>query len=447
MLLAEHGGTITAERGVEVILIPEGIIHTGQIADIRVQGVGRSADIHRTRAAEVPDTEVGVAQTGEILTGHAVTLALVGVAGIDKRGVDVMIADFPVIGKDVVDDPGSIDGMGDASVRLVEEFVEFGRGIAGLAERHVHPVGLVREVTDDGLAAGEVAGQAIAETLHPGNLDVQVAAEGSAVSAGLIVAAVIDVPKRVHRVEFLSVDVFAHAAVGEFRLAPRRGTGGRIVGTDTVVLGLGIIEVHAEADVIRHRGVDAAGDGLADELIALDEADIVVEGSADHVIHPVGCAGNIQGVLLLDTGLGDILDPVRLLAGIVIGKFQFAEEGGGSGIQVVAVVQEFEILVTVTVIRVVVLLGQTHVRAEIDHRLTLLALLGGDHDHAVGGLGTVSSQGGGILHDTHGLDHVRVDVVEATLEDDTVQHDERHAAASDRLLAADLDGGRGAGHT
>ncbi len=80
-----------------------------------------------------------------------------------------------------------------------------------------------------------------------------------------------------------------------------------------------------------------------------------------------------------------------------------------------------------------------------------LARLVSDHDDAVGTAGTVQGVRGGVLQDGHGLDVIRVDVVQVTLVRSAVHDEERLLAGADRAESADSDrrrrarGARGVG--
>ena len=79
--------------------------------------------------------------------------------------------------------------------------------------------------------------------------------------------------------------------------------------------------------------------------------------------------------------------------------------------------------------------------AEVDHGLPFFTLLEGNHDNAVGRLGTICGQGGGVLQDADGLDGVLVQVFQVTGIDDTVHHQQRSMAfRADGTAATDADG-------
>ena len=439
VLASEHGGTVTTEGGVEMVPVVEGVDHTGEIAHVRMQGIGRRGDVVHTGVREAIDAEGSVSKAGEVLAGLAVAFAALGVPRIHQGSAHVVLAELAGVGEDVVDDIGQIRRVGDAAVGLVQVGIECRRGVSGLAVGHVHEVGLVRETVGVAQALVVVAGQAVGQALHPGDVDVQGAAEGGIGGAVDHVAAVVHIPKRVDRVGFLAVHVLAHGhAVGEGRRAPRGDADRRVVRTDAVVLGLGVVEVEAELDVLGDRGVDAAGDGLAHELVPLDEVLVVVEGGAEQVVHVLGGAGDVQGVVLTDAGLADVVNPVRGFAGVIVRLFDRSQEGEVVQGAAVTRVEEFDVAVAVPELRGVVLLDEGDGTLEGDHRLAYLALLGGDHDGAVRSLGAVGGQGGGVLHHAHRLDGVGVDVHQTAFEDHAVQDDQRHAAAGDGLLAADL---------
>ena len=374
-----------------------------------------------TSVGEPVDAQGRIAQAGEILAGLTVALRLLRVAGVHQGSAHIMLAEFPGIGKDVVNDIGQGAGIADATARLVQVLVEGLGGISRFPFRHIHEVGLMRETGGMGNPLVVVAGQPVGKTPHPGDVDIQGAAQGGVGGAVHNVTAIVNVPERVLRVGFLAVHIFTHGdTVGEGGSTPRGDSDRRVVRADAVVLGLRIVEIEAQLDVLGDGRVDAASKGLAHELVPLNEVLVVIEGGSEKVVHAVGSAGHVQGVVLLNTGLGNIFHPVGPFALVVLCLLDRAEPVDCAGGETVTRVIEFDVAVTVSKFRNVVLLHQCHGTPEGDHRFADHTLLGGNHDGAVRSLGTVRCQGGSILHHAHGLNGIWGDIVQITLENHAV---------------------------
>ena len=143
------------------------------------------------------------------------------------------------------------------------------------------------------------------------------------------------------------------------------------------------------------------------------------------------------------TDAGGEVVPVRGLAGFVVGLLEEGHPGGvGQVIRSLARVGELDVVLRGEESLPVGTRGELLGGAEVDDRLSFLTLLEGDHDDAVGGLGAVGGQGGGVLQDADGLDGVLVDIFQVAGEDDAVHDQQRSGAGGvDGTAAAHADAG------
>ena len=284
-----------------------------------------------------------------------------------------MAGDIPCVGEDVVEDPRKALRVVLVTARLGEVLVEYLSGVFHISR--LDEVLLMSELTCKGVAESVVTGDLVAEALDPRELHLDVTADGGRVSVVLGVNAVVHVPKRVGRgLLDRSDDVLAVAAVRHRRLSVRRES--TAVGrTDTVILGRGPVEVETCADVLGDLGGKTRGDGLTDEGVTLDEVGVVSVGSAEEVVHTLCSSGDVEGVVLLDTGLLDIVVPVSDLTLLVVLEFEVAHPGCRSLGKALTVVDHLDVVLSVTELGGVVLLNEGDSTAEVDHRLSDLSLL------------------------------------------------------------------------
>ena len=121
---------------------------------------------------------------------------------------------------------------------------------------------------------------------------------------------------------------------------------------------VGPVEVDTGGDIVGNGGVHTSGERLADIIVADDETLGVGVAGADKIVHFVGTAGYVEGDVLGYAGTRDIIDPVGLFPGVVIGQFQFTHPVDGIGFPVGAGVHQLDVLLSVPELGLIVHLGE-----------------------------------------------------------------------------------------
>ena len=305
---------------------------------------------------------------------------------------------------------------------------------------------LVTETLVFRVALAEGSVDAEVETLDPGEVDAQEAAQVQVLVAVFLLSAVFDGPQRVVARPGNTVGIVTQASVGEGGHAVR-GEAVQVVadgGAVGVVQGVGIGHVHARFHVLGNLGGKVHGHIVTDEMVADDGAFLVGVAQAHEVVGVPGTAAEVDVVVLAPAGLQAHVIPVGDNAFLVVlflherHEVDVVESAGLSlpGVPVDDIVGRAQHLGYISGP------GELLRAAEGDGRFPFLAFLAGNHDDAVRGLGAIGGQGSGILQDAHLLDGLRVDILDVSGEDDAVQDDEGSGGGGvDGLLSAHEDAG------
>ena len=243
----------------------------------------------------------------------------------------------------------------------------------------------------------------VVQAFDPGNVDADVAAEVEVEAAVVLLAADLGLPQRVDGGGVDAFDIVAEGlAVRQVRFHVRGlvdiGAGG-----DVVVHGVGVCHVGTDLDVLRNMGAEVHRGVVADEVVAHHDTLLVGVAEGDVIVGVLRTAGEAEVVVLRVARAGDHVIPVGRAAFVVVGLLEEGHPRGvGQVLDAAAGVAVLDVVFRGEEALAVGGPGELVGSREGDHRLAFLALLEGDHDHAVHavrGLGTVGGQGGRVLED------------------------------------------------
>ncbi len=199
---------------------------------------------------------------------------------------------------------------------------------------------------------------------------------------------------------------------------------------DALILAVAVVGAQTEAEILANHLVEVTANGYSVVTLGGHYRLVVIVTSAEAVAAAVGATGHTHVVVVAHTRLVVQVLPVGV--GIVIlvqrvlvesGILTHLREGGTvhHGILVEHLLEAD--------VAVVAHLG----------RCALRTLHGGDDDHTVGTTATIDGRCGGILQDVQRLDVAGVDIRELSHEGNTVEHDQRVVAGTQRALTTDAD--------
>ena len=190
VLGTEHGGTVAADGGVEVVGVLEGIDETGQVTHVRVQDIGGIVHHLGVRVAQAVPAGEGVAGFREALAGDALAGGFRAVAGVHQGGVHVVLAEGTGVGKDGIHDPVLAQGVADGTAGGGQVVVLGGLTLAfQVIGEEGDGVVLVGEAVVLGLHLGVGGVHLEVEALHPGDVDAHITAQVQVVAAVVLLAA------------------------------------------------------------------------------------------------------------------------------------------------------------------------------------------------------------------------------------------------------------------